>query len=49
MTEIFLDENIDRRAVPTLKTHPLVLGQDGRHLCSFQRRDGGGLYHRSQC
>ncbi|APZ44484.1 aminotransferase [Acidihalobacter ferrooxydans] len=26
------DEPIDRRAVPALKTHPLVLGADGDHL-----------------
>ncbi len=26
------DEEIDRRQVPALKTHPMVLGQDGEHL-----------------
>lgn len=27
-----LDEEIDRRAVPALKTHRIVLGADGAHL-----------------
>ena len=27
-----LDEDIDRREVPALKSHPMVLGQDGRDL-----------------
>jgi len=31
-TRIFLDEVIDRRAVPALKTHPMVLGPGGDHL-----------------
>jgi len=26
------DEDIDRRAVPSLKTHEMVLGKDGGHL-----------------
>ena len=26
------DEEIDRREVPALKTHPMVVGQDGEHL-----------------
>ena len=26
------DEDIDRTAVPALKTHPLVLGEDGSNL-----------------
>ena len=32
-TSVFdFDEEIDRRAVPALKTHPIVLGADGGHL-----------------
>lgn len=32
MAEFRLDEEIDRRAVPALKTHPVVLGPDGKDL-----------------
>lgn len=31
-TKFFLDEDIDRREVPALKVHPMVLGQDGVDL-----------------
>ena len=32
MTNSPFDEDIDRRAVPALKVHPMVLGTDGAHL-----------------
>lgn len=32
MTDYEFDEAIDRRAVPALKHHPMVLGADGKAL-----------------
>lgn len=32
MTSFNFDKDIDRRAVPALKMHPMVLGKDGAHL-----------------